>query len=206
MDILEIKKKVAEYYTKKILHYGATSQGVDWNSQESQTIRFEQLCKILPLDVTEKFSILDYGCGYGALKEFLSRKYTLFAYTGFDISLEMINEAKKLYPYSSFVNDETMLSPHDYVIASGLFNVKLSIEVLSWHNYIVDTLEKMNALACKGFAFNMLTSYSDIELMKDYLYYANPCIYFDHCKKHFSRNVALLHDYHLYEFTILIRK
>jgi hypothetical protein len=26
------------------------------------------------------------------------------------------------------------------------------------------------------------------------------------CKRRFSRNVALLHDYDLYEFTVLVRK
>jgi len=42
--------------------------------------------------------------------------------------------------------------------------------------------------------------------MKDDLYYADPCYFFDYCKKKFSKNIALLHDYGLYEFTILVRK
>jgi hypothetical protein len=29
---------------------------------------------------------------------------------------------------------------------------------------------------------------------------------FDLCKRRYSRNVALLHDYEIYEFTILVRK
>jgi len=29
---------------------------------------------------------------------------------------------------------------------------------------------------------------------------------FDYCKRTYSRDVALLHDYGLYEFTILVRK
>jgi hypothetical protein len=58
----------------------------------------------------------------------------------------------------------------------------------------------------KGFAFNALTSYSDPERMKNTLYYADPCRLFDLCKREFSRDVALLHDYGLYEFTILVRK
>jgi hypothetical protein len=31
-------------------------------------------------------------------------------------------------------------------------------------------------------------------------------MFFDHCKRNFSRQVALLHDYGLWEFTILVRK
>jgi hypothetical protein len=42
--------------------------------------------------------------------------------------------------------------------------------------------------------------------MQDYLYYADPRVLFDHCKTRYSKNVALLHDYGLYEFTILVRK
>ena len=44
------------------------------------------------------------------------------------------------------------------------------------------------------------------ERMKDYLFYADPGELFDHCKRRYSRWVALLHDYGLYEFTILVRK
>jgi len=42
--------------------------------------------------------------------------------------------------------------------------------------------------------------------MREDLYYADPCFIFDYCKRNFSRNVALLHDYELYEFTIIVRK
>ena len=54
----------------------------------------------------------------------------------------------------------------------------------------------------------MLTRYSDEEYIekRPELYYGDPCFFFDYCKKHFSRNVALLHDYEIYDFTILVRK
>jgi hypothetical protein len=42
--------------------------------------------------------------------------------------------------------------------------------------------------------------------MREDLFYADPCELFDYCKTRFARNVALLHDYGLYEFTILVRK
>ena len=38
------------------------------------------------------------------------------------------------------------------------------------------------------------------------LYYADPCALFDYCKRNFSRNVALLHDYKIYDFTLIVRK
>jgi hypothetical protein len=52
----------------------------------------------------------------------------------------------------------------------------------------------------------MLTSYSDPERMRPELYYGDPRFFFDRCKRDYTRNVALLHDYDLYEFTIIARK
>ncbi|HAW53355.1 MAG TPA: SAM-dependent methyltransferase, partial [Flavobacteriales bacterium] len=47
---------------------------------------------------------------------------------------------------------------------------------------------------------------SDPDRKRPDLYYGDPCFFFDYCKRNFSRNVALLHDYNLYDFTILVRK
>ncbi len=94
----------------------------------------------------------------------------------------------------------------EYIIASGIFNVKLNHNETEWLHYILSTLEVMNKKSTKGFSFNLLAKYSDKEYMRDDLYYADPLFLFDFCKRNFSKNVALLHDYNLYEFTILVKK
>src|SRR5690606_24037099 len=99
----------------------------------------------------------------------------------------------------SFTSDATSLSCAEYCLASGIFNVRLGFEKDAWEEYVFDNIVKLADLATKGFAFNMLTSYSDPERMRSDLYYADPCKIFDHCKLKFSRHVALLHDYGLYE-------
>ena len=71
---------------------------------------------------------------------------------------------------------------------------------------MVDALSQMNLLSSRGFASTFLTKYSDADRMLDHLYYADPLFLFDYCKRNFSKNVALLHDYTLYDFTILVRK
>lgn len=126
--------------------------------------------------------------------------------TGFDVSEEMITQARNLSPSYRFTSDEGELSPHDYVVASGVFNVKLDIPSQEWEVYVKAHLHQLDSLSQKGFAFNILTSYSDPDRMKEYLYYADPCLYFDYYKKNFSKWVALLHDYGLWEFTFLVRK
>lgn len=200
--------KVSDYYSSRVKTFGANYKGLDWNSQESQEIRFSQLLKICEHD--SEFTVLDFGCGYGYMGEYMEKKGFKFSkYIGFDISQAMIHEAIMKYSHHEkfkFFNQISNLTKSDYCIASGIFNVKMDYNENEWEEYVLDTLSKFNQYSSKGFSFNILTSYSDINLKKDYLYYADPCFYFDYCKRHYSKNVSLLHDYGLYEFTILVRK
>ena len=93
----QLRQKASASYTQKILTHGPIPQGVDWSGEESQRIRFEQLCKVIVATEDRPFSILDYGCGYGALIGFLRQRYKQFDYTSFDISEEMIREARNIY-------------------------------------------------------------------------------------------------------------
>lgn len=202
-----ILQQVNFYYTQKIIQNGATPQGVDWNSVESQQLRFEVLSTVI--NANEKFSILDFGCGFGSMYDYFLQKYSQFIFTGFDISEEMIAEALRLHPSDNLSKWTTKLDDNDvfdFTIASGIFNVKLKNTNEDWLNYILQTLQTLNSHSSKGFSFNVLTKYSDKEFMKDYLYYADPLFLFDYCKTNFSKNVAILHDYNLYEFTIIVRK
>ncbi len=202
-----IEHKVQEYYDEKLRAHGATARGVDWKSPESQELRFAQLAKLI--DATGRFSINDYGCGYGALVDFLARSGYDFLYTGFDISTEMIAQAEALHAHTDeirFISGRDQLAPGDYTVASGIFNVKLNTGDDAWKQYMLEILDTMNSLSRRGFAFNALTKYSDAEFMRSSLYYADPLFFFDYCKTKYSKFVTLLHDYPLYEFTILVRK
>jgi SAM-dependent methyltransferase len=199
--------EVAAYYSNKLSQFGQTARGVDWNGEDSQKLRFAQLCKII--NPREDFSICDVGCGYGALYEFLSNAYETFSYTGIDVSADMVQAAMERFErakHAKFVVASGTTHCSDYSVASGIFNVRLERSDAEWRTYIEETLDILDKSSRKGFSFNCLTSYSDKEKMRDYLYYADPLWAFDFCKRRYSRNVALLHDYDLYEFTILVRK
>lgn len=201
-----ILRDVSQYYSEKVTTYGATPEGVDWNGYESQKLRFEQLAKLID---QPSFSVNDLGCGYGAFYAFLKDNFINFSYTGYDISNEMIAEAQKLFEdvnTARFLKANAPNSIADFGFASGIFNVRLNKNDEEWLGHIKHTLDILNSTSQNGFAFNCLTSYSDEDKKRDYLYYADPCLIFDYCKTHFSRHVALQHDYGLYEFTILVRK
>lgn len=206
-DSADILKEVSEYYSGKLAEYGVSPRGVDWNSEESQNLRFEQLLKIV--QEPGAFDLNDLGCGYGALLDFLQPRYVDYCYRGVDVSAEMVDAARVRHEHvvgASFIVGTRPVSVADYGVASGVFNVRLGRSDVEWWHYLRDTLDVLNETSREGFSFNCLTSYSDSEKMRGYLYYANPGQLFDLCKKRYSRHVTLLHDYGLYEFTILVRK
>lgn len=198
---------VASYYSEKLAEHGDTPRGVDWNGEESQALRFMQLCKILPS--SNEFSLNDLGCGYGALLDYLKVKHPSYNYLGVDISTDMIRTAGQRHAASfraRFIAGAEPDQGADYGVASGIFNVRLGRTDAEWLKYIQSILDVLDRTSNLGFSFNCLTSYSDEDKKRDYLYYADPCQLFDLCKHRYSRQVALLHDYGLYEFTILVRK
>jgi SAM-dependent methyltransferase len=206
MSRTDLVGRVADYYAGKLARFGATPAGVDWNSAESQTLRFRQLLQLVDDDTG--FTVLDYGCGYGALWSHLRAAGVRCQYVGYDVAGPMVDAARREHARQSdvqFVDDRDCLTPADYCVASGIFNVKLATSDDHWDAYMKETLADMAALSRKGFAFNVLTSYSDPERRRADLYYADPLAMFDHCKRTFSPRVALLHDYPLYEFTVLVR-
>lgn len=203
----DLLKEVATYYSEKLAEHGVTPRGVDWNGEESQFVRFEQLCKIVD-PALSTFSLTDLGCGYGALYDFLVAKHPTASYLGVDVSAEMTAAAGTRLQ-SANARLLTSSQPdvvNDYSVASGIFNVRLKRTDAEWYDYLQETLDVLDKSSRLGFSFNCLTSYSDEDKKRDYLYYADPCRIFDLCKRRYSSQVALLHDYGLYEFTILVRK
>ena len=198
---------VARYFSEKLYEYGSNHQGVDWNSADSQELRFSQVLKVI--DSSQRYSLLDFGCGYGGMYDYLLRLGQNVHYVGYDIAEAMTLKGRELHPDNPdcwFTNNLAEVHLLDYAIVSGTFNIKLEADFDSWTRIILEALNQMNLRASKGIAFNMLTQYSDADRMRPDLYYGDPCFFFDYCKRNFSRNVALLHDYNLYDFTILVRK
>jgi len=199
--------RTRKYFEDLLNTYGVTPRGVDWNSEGAQNTRFIQLLKIC--DFSKPFSILDYGSGYGALINLLAAMGCDFEYTGYDISEKMVIKGRELYkdrPNCRFTSIPETLTCADYAVASGIFNINLESSHEEWTQFVVAELHRINGLVTRGFSFNMLTKYSDAQYMKSHLYYADPGFFFDYCTTHFAKNVALLHDYGLYDFTVLVRK
>jgi SAM-dependent methyltransferase len=200
---------IRKFYLRQLADFGDTSKGVGWKDEAAQNIRFTQLAKLFSI---RKFSLNDLGCGTGKFYDYLlAEKTNIVRYLGYDILEEMIDAAKKKFLNNSDVeltriNSASEMVQADYSVCSGIFNVKYEATEAEWLPYILSAIESMNEKSKYGFAFNLLTKYSDREFMQTYLYYADPLFFFDYCKRNYSKNVALLHDYDQYDFTIIVRK
>jgi SAM-dependent methyltransferase len=201
-----LRGQARDYYEHKLRTHGSTPAGVDWNSQESQELRFALLAHLWREKADA--SILDYGCGYGALADYLRARGHRGAYVGYDVSEAMAQAAHaRLVSLTgcTVTARREDLGPADFAVASGVFNVKQDASEDAWRAYIWETIADLAELGTRGFAFNALTSYSDADKRRPDLYYADPLELFDRCKRTYSRFVTLLHDYPLYEFTIIVR-
>jgi SAM-dependent methyltransferase len=204
-----LHEQVRRYYESKLQVHGATPTGVDWNSQASQELRFAQLARLW--EDERHASVLDFGCGYGALLPWLRARGFDGLYVGFDLSHAMVSAGQQAAADAGltgwrFTSDPERLAAADFVVASGIFNVRMATPVGEWGEYVRSTLDEMATVARRGFAFNALTSYSDADRQRTDLYYADPLEWFDYCKRTHSPLVALLHDYPLYEFTMIVRR
>ena len=206
MNDAEIRRRVAAYYTEKLDRFGETPRGVDWNSDEAQQIRFDQILSVCADDPA--YRINDIGCGYGALLDRLRAVPGYTRYTGYDVAPAMIEAALRRYSARGdaiFTSALDEVPVADYSVASGIFSVKGDVDPESWLAYVHRTIDVMRERSERGFAFNALTAYSDPDRMRPDLFYADPHALFERCYRRYSRNVALLHDYGLWEFTVRVR-
>ena len=200
--------KISNLYSDNLTEHGDQSKAVGWPTADSQELRFEKLTEVIP-ETASLFSVNDYGCGYGAHLEYLIKKrYPVSGYNGYDLSEEMLDKSQeRLKDFDgdlNLINSSEISTQADFTFVSGTFNVRFESSYEEWKAFIEKTLHMINESSNLGFSFNLLSKYVDWE--EPHLFYGDPCYWFDYCKKNFSKHVSLLHDYPLYEWTILVRK
>jgi SAM-dependent methyltransferase len=202
----EILSGIATYYASKLAAHGSTPQGVDWNGVESHERRHRQFFRLL--DGSPAASVIDLGCGFGDFLRFLRAEGHQGRFIGYDIAPSMIEKARELHGEAADHEWRIGAEPTevaDFAIASGIFNVKGDIPNESWVRYVQRTIDVLARAGRRGFAFNVLSLSSDPDRRQPKLYYADPVEMLGYCLSKYGRSVALLQDYGLYEFTIVVR-
>jgi SAM-dependent methyltransferase len=199
---------VKKYHRDLVLEHGASAEGVGWKDCQSQQLRFQILSGVFQR--RGGFSVLDVGCGVGALLGFLrDQGFENVQYTGIDVAAESLELARAQYhdvPGAEFLETtiDRLDRKFDYAVSSGIYNLKLEQSEHVWLPYVLKMIDAQFE-ACKiASAFNCLTSYRDFSAPD--LYYSNPSVIFDHCKQNLSKFAALRHDYPLWEFTVFVRR
>ena len=201
-----ILSEVAQYYSAKLETHGPTPQGVDWNGSESHQLRHRQFLRLLA--ESPHASVIDLGCGFGDFLTFLRDNGHQGALIGYDIAAGMIEKARSLHGEGEDRRWHVGAEPResaDFAIASGIFNVKGDVSNDVWIGYVHRTIDVLAQAGRLGFAFNILSLSSDPDRRRANLYYADPAQMLGHCLSRYGRSVALLQDYGLYEFTVLVR-
>lgn len=198
-----VLEKVKDLYDKSLEKHGASAKGVGWGNEEAHLLRLEKLSQVI--DGGEATSVSDLGCGYGAFLDFLlAKKIKVSRFRGYDISEKMLGRARQSHPDHEWVLGSRLDAVTDYTFACGIFNVRVDEDEKAWERHVQATLDDLSEHGSKGFAFNLLSTYVDFRAPN--LYYGDPAYYFDLCKRRYSTKIALLHDYPLYEWTLLVRK
>ena len=110
-------------YTKAYEKYGVSHKTLAWKSKQAQLIRFKQL--IDGLEIKGKH-VLDVGCGFGDLVDYLEKVGKAASYTGVDITPQFIDKSKKHHPEHSFYCCDYFKHPvdesFDIIICNGVLN------------------------------------------------------------------------------------
>jgi SAM-dependent methyltransferase len=201
-----ILSEVAAYYASKLQSHGSTPQGVDWNGRDSHELRHLQFLRLL--EGSPNDSIIDLGCGFGDFLRFLRAAGHQGRFIGYDITPGMIEKARALHGEGEDRQWRIGAEPTevaDFAIASGIFNVKGDVPNELWTRYAFRTIDILARAGRRGFGFNVLSMMSDADRRRPNLYYADPAEMLAHCLSRYGRSVALMQDYGLYEFTVLVR-
>ncbi|HEX2053877.1 MAG TPA: class I SAM-dependent methyltransferase [Actinomycetota bacterium] len=196
---------VERLYTAGCKQYGPTPRSVGWRDEESQRLRFAKLAQVLDSSGGSPVTVNDLGCGYASFFTFLDEVLgrDMVRYNGYDLSEAMVEAARRLTDdRANLVQSAEATEVADYSFASGPFNVKGDSTYSDWRDYVEESILQLAGKSQRGLAFNLLTTFVDYR--QDDLFYGDPAHFLSFCKSRISRYVTLLHDYPLYEWTMLV--
>lgn len=129
---------------KKATH---SHESVGWISKERQNLRFEKLL----VGINEKDSVLDFGCGLGAMAEYMRENNFECGYVGIDIVREFIKKSQKKHPHKGFfvASIFDIDNKFDYVLSSGVY-------AFCKKDIFFESVKKCFLLSNKEYRFNIL--------------------------------------------------
>ncbi len=189
-------------YERRLQEHGYSPQALGWGEQGRQDVRFAVLAQHALRRPGS--SVLDVGCGFADLYGFLRARGWQGRYTGIDLVPGLLDVARMRHPDIELqeldLHDApARLAPHDFVLASGIFNAVLKGE--SNHDHIRASLSTMLELATVAACADFLSTYVDFE--HDGAWHTDPGWAIT-TGRTLTRRLTLVGDYMPYEFALFL--
>ena len=207
------KGQQISYYENLLSTYGDHFLSLDWKSTESQEARFKIFEDLVNMLDPKNFSVLDVGCGFGDLYQYLAKMGHHFSYLGVDLSSKILDIAKNRHPKAAFavkdILEDKKYSQYDFVFCSGTLNIAFT-ERDAHLEYICSMLIRMFELCKIGVGANFLSSKAvyyvkDEDLQHSQYFYTKP-EEIAVIAKGMTDRFVIRHDYHPGDFTVYLLK
>lgn len=140
-----------KFYTSAIQLHGVSAKGVNWNSSDSQNLRFKTILELLPPNLHE-FTLADAGCGFGDFYLYAKEEDRLpKSYIAIDSISEMVKITKERTNTEAILADvcKDSLPSASYYICSGAMN---TLDLFETYLFMQNCYASSEA----GFIFNIL--------------------------------------------------
>jgi len=193
-------KKTLEHYQKNFQKYGVSPKALSWASRGAAHQRYRAIWK--EVDFNNK-SVLDVGCGFGEMANFLRKRYKNVEYTGVDIVPEFVKQARNDHSYYKFITLDYFGNPldekFDVVIASGALNSNLGDDNMRFRQRAIKVMFEHTKKVC---IFNMLGGHPrPVTPSGSNVWYADSLEILEYCMS-LTRRVVLRANYHPKDFTV----
>jgi SAM-dependent methyltransferase len=207
-----------DYYEGLLAKHGDSPLSLDWNSRESQRLRYQVLKELFIYGKKGAgVSVLDVGCGFGDLYGYFKAEGLLsrhkISYTGTDISPKILEVARKKYPDARFelkdILTDRQMPRFDYVFCSGALNIRTA-DREEHLEFVKEMIFRMWDLAAYGAAINflgegMLPVADQDDVNSGRYFFFSPELVLSYvrfvCGRYILRN-----DYHAGDFTVYMLK
>lgn len=201
------QQKICAHYEACFREHGDTPQGVDWPNEEDAKTRYQIMLDVARhRPVGQPATLLDFGCGTGALLEYMYEAGVHdLEYSGLDLSEAFVKAASAKHPDHQFhcldvLTSASDLPMHDYIVMNGVFTEKLELSYEDMLDYMARMLDVVFQKCRIGMAFNVMSKHVDWE--RDDLFHVPFDTMATLLKKNLSRHMSFRLDYGLYEYTV----
>ena len=190
---------VQSYYDDCAVMINDDAKAMGWSSTFNQQLRFDVMNYMVDMS---NCSVLDVGCGDGALFHYFMKHNITATYKGVDISSKMVSRAHNRFPGINVrcADFFDIREQFDVVVCSGSLSMAKNVDSMT---YLESAIDHLLSITKSQLVFNLLSDYapSTSDLFNRY----HPQDVLALCFKK-TRYVNLNHGYLPNDFTIQLIK